>query len=78
MAWLQASSHELYWTVGDGGPQNDPDNKAQDRTAYHGSMVRISVPSTTGGTGYDIPLGNAFDGTGGKFASSSSRSNGNE
>ncbi|CAN0529867.1 unnamed protein product, partial [Ectocarpus sp. 8 AP-2014] len=58
----------IYWTVGDGGPQNDPDNKAQDMTNLHGSIVRISVPSTAMGTGYEIPVGNPFDGANGEKA----------
>lgn len=55
---IQEAYHELYWSVGDGGPQNDPDNRAQDLTTLHGSIVRISVPSAVAGTGYDIPVGN--------------------
>lgn len=63
--------HDLYWTVGDGGPQNDPDNRAQDHSEYHGSIIRIAVPSYVPDafdedTGYEIPAGNAFDGSDGK------------
>ncbi|CAN0083513.1 unnamed protein product [Ectocarpus sp. 6 AP-2014] len=62
----EGAYHVIYWTVGDGGPQNDPDNKAQDMTNLHGSIVRISVPSTAMGTGYEIPVGNPFDGANGE------------
>ena len=63
----QAAQHELYWSVGDGGPQNDPFGNAQDKTLLHGSIIRILVPSAVGGTGYEIPTGNAFDGANGEW-----------
>lgn len=63
---MQEAYHDLYWSVGDGGPQNDPEDRAQDLSKYHGSIVRISVPSALSGSGYDIPAGNPFDGAGGK------------
>ena len=53
---LQADEHDLYWTNGDGGPQEDPLNTGQDTTNLLGSMIRITVPSD--GTGYTIPSGN--------------------
>lgn len=53
---MQATYHDLYWSVGDSGEQLDPDNNSQDTTNHLGTMVRISVPSD--GTGYEIPTGN--------------------
>ena len=64
---LQAANHELYWSVGDGGPQNDPFGNAQDKTLLHGSIIRILVPSAVAATGYTIPAGNAFDGLNGEW-----------
>ncbi|CAM9680684.1 unnamed protein product [Pylaiella littoralis] len=52
-----ASSHDVYWTTGDGGPQTDYTNQAQDNTNMLGSMMRITVPSGAG-TGYTSPSGN--------------------
>lgn len=49
--------------MGDGGPQNDPFNRAQDADEYHGSMMRITV-SDTAGSGYTIPSSNPFSGGG--------------
>lgn len=66
MGDAQAAYHDLYWSVGDGGPQNDPFDNAQDLTVLHGSIVRISVPSSATGSNYTIPAGNAFDGTNGE------------
>lgn len=63
----QAAYHDLYWTIGDGGPQNDPYDNGQDPGQFHGSLVRISVPSTAGIVGYEIPTGNAFDGSAGGY-----------
>lgn len=62
---LQPEYDELYWTVGDGGPQNDPYNMAQDPANFHGKVIRILVPSRAYGTGYKIPSGNAFAGANG-------------
>lgn len=64
---LQEPYHDLYWSVGDGGPQNDPGDKAQNLGEFHGSMVRISVSSTLADSGYEIPASNPFDGSGGKM-----------
>lgn len=52
----QAGAHDLYWSVGDSGPQEDPDNHGQNPKDLHGTIVRIQVP--TKGAGYDIPAGN--------------------
>ena len=38
----------LYIAVGDGGPQGDPDNYAQDRNSLRGKLLRIDVTNTTG------------------------------
>ncbi|CAM9245846.1 unnamed protein product [Sphacelaria rigidula] len=51
-----AGSHDLYWSIGDGGPQEDPMNHAQRTDTLFGSVIRISVPSD--GSGYDVPSGN--------------------
>eukprot|EP00903_Cladosiphon_okamuranus_P010393 g9831.t1 len=51
-----AASHDLYWSTGDGGPQEDPLNTGQDTSNMLASIIRISVPSD--GTGYTIPSGN--------------------
>ncbi|CAM9805758.1 unnamed protein product, partial [Sphacelaria rigidula] len=50
------SAHDIYWSAGDSGPQTDLDNRSQDPTNLHGTMVRITVP--TAGNGYTIPSGN--------------------
>ncbi|CAM9681651.1 unnamed protein product, partial [Sphacelaria rigidula] len=55
-----ATFHDLYWSIGDGGPQNDLSDRGQDVDEYHGSIVRISVPSTAGASGYEIPIDNPF------------------
>ena len=59
---IQGSSHDLYWSVGDGGPQNDPFGRAQDANEFHGSMMRISVSADA--DGYAIPSDNPFAGGG--------------
>eukprot|EP00903_Cladosiphon_okamuranus_P020570 g18881.t1 len=51
-----AASHDLYWSTGDGGPQEDPLNTGQDTTNLLGSIIRVSVPPD--GRGYSIPSGN--------------------
>ena len=53
---LQANYHDLYWAVGDAGPQEDPNDHGQRTDILFGSMVRISVPSD--GTGYQVPSNN--------------------
>lgn len=37
--------HDLYWAVGDGGPQEDTLGRGNDDTNILGSIVRISVSS---------------------------------
>lgn len=53
---MQAAFHDLYWSLGDAGPQEDPFNHALRLDTLFGSIIRISVPSD--GTGYEIPSGN--------------------
>ena len=65
----------LYVGLGDGGPQGDPENHAQDLTDFNGKILRIDVDGggsaadcgTTHGAGnYTIPTTNPFhDGVGG-------------
>ena len=52
----QADYHDLYWALGDAGPQRDPNNHGQRTDILFGSIVRISVPSD--GTGYSVPEDN--------------------
>jgi glucose/arabinose dehydrogenase len=49
----------LYISVGDGGPQEDPNGNAQDPTDLLGKMLRIDPKP---GGGYTIPAGNPFVG----------------
>lgn len=56
----QAMNHELFWSIGDGGPQNDPYDRSQDVYEYHGSIIRISVYTSPDYTGYCIPSDNPF------------------
>ncbi len=50
----------LYYSVGDGGGSNDPDNSGQDLTTLLGAMLRLDVD---GGTPYAIPSDNPFAGS---------------
>lgn len=50
--------HMLYVTVGDGGPQKDPENRGQRLDTLHGKVLRIDV---SGETGYSIPKDNPFN-----------------
>lgn len=54
----QNAFNDLYWSSGDGGPQTDPYDHAQDETLLIGSVLRISVSSTEENVGYEIPPGN--------------------
>ncbi|CAN0432934.1 unnamed protein product [Ascophyllum nodosum] len=51
-----ADYHDLYWAVGDAGPQEDPFGHGQSTDILFGSIVRVSVPSD--GTGYEVPSDN--------------------
>ncbi len=55
---VQNNYNDLYWTTGDGGPPEDPNNHAQDLNNLLGAMIRISVPSFDTTTKYLIPSGN--------------------
>ncbi|CAM9489330.1 unnamed protein product, partial [Hapterophycus canaliculatus] len=58
------SSHDLYWSIGDAGPQYDTTNNGQSPDTLHASIVRISVTSEIG-SGYSIPSSNPFADGGG-------------
>jgi glucose/arabinose dehydrogenase len=54
-----AAANNLYIPTGDGGGGNDPNNYAQNTSAFQGKLLRVNVGSgitTTGG--YTIPAGN--------------------
>ena len=64
----------LYIAVGDGGPQGDPDNYAQNRNSLRGKLLRIDATNTTGSSpqcdasgqqNYRIPPDNPYVGTDG-------------
>lgn len=57
----QGTAHDLYWSNGDSGPQEDTDEHGQNLDDIHATIVRITVPTT--GTGYTIPSGNVEGGT---------------
>lgn len=50
----------LYVGFGDGGPQRDPPGYAQDKSIFHGSILRIDVDSPDQGLPYAIPKDNPF------------------
>ena len=52
----------LYIGFGDGGSGGDPENRAQDRSNLHGSILRIDVHPANDSIPYDIPLDNPFVG----------------
>lgn len=52
----------LYIGMGDGGPQEDPEGKAQDLGRFEGSLLRIDVDRQEGGRSYAIPADNPFAG----------------
>jgi glucose/arabinose dehydrogenase len=51
----------LYISVGDGGPQGDPDNNGQNTGTLLGKLLRINPSGTTAGQ-YSIPADNPFAG----------------
>lgn len=58
-----SGSHELYWSMGDSGPQLDTFDNGQNPDTLHGSIIRIEVTSEMG-SGYSIPSSNPFSGGG--------------
>ncbi len=50
----------LYIGMGDGGPQEDPEGKAQDLGRFEGSLLRIDVDRREGDRPYGIPADNPF------------------
>lgn len=48
----------LYFSVGDGGSQDDPDGRAQDLGDLHGKILRIDVDRVRGA--YGVPSDNPF------------------
>ena len=52
----------LYMSIGDGGPQGDPKNVAQDLSNLLGTIIRIDVDQTQGNLAYAIPSDNPFTG----------------
>ena len=54
--------NNLYITIGDGGPQGDPLDAAQNKFTLRGKVLRINVDS---GTPYGIPADNPFAAGGG-------------
>ncbi len=51
----------MYIASGDGGPGNDPNDRALNRTELLGKMLRIS-PNTGAGGGYTVPNSNPYFG----------------
>lgn len=57
------ASNELYWAMGDGGPQEDTTNNGQNTNTLHGSIMRISVDSQMDSS-YSVPGSNPYSGGG--------------
>jgi glucose/arabinose dehydrogenase len=53
----------LYISTGDGSPQGDPDNRAQDINQLVGKILRIDVNTTNGPMPYSSPSTNPFFGS---------------
>ncbi len=60
------TSHDLYWSMGDSGPQLDTTQMAQNPNELHGSIIRIALNSNMG-TDYTIPNGNPYKSGGTSF-----------
>lgn len=55
----------LYVSIGDGGEQGDPNNRAENLGQYQGKILRIDVDARDPGLQYAIPPSNPFVGTAG-------------
>jgi glucose/arabinose dehydrogenase len=53
----------FYIAVGDGGPNRDPDNRAQNLDDLHGKILRIDVDHANGSQSYSSPVDNPFFGS---------------
>lgn len=53
----------LYFAIGDGGPEGDPNNNAQNGQLLLGKMLRINVDNFTTAPYYTIPSTNPFIGS---------------
>ena len=56
----------LYFGLGDGGSQNDPDQRAGNLTDLHGKLLRIDPSNPSGSKPYSIPADNPFANGGGR------------
>ena len=56
----------LYFGLGDGGSQNDPDQRAANLQDLHGKILRIDPSRPSGGAPYSIPTDNPFARNGGR------------
>ncbi|MFZ1081087.1 MAG: PQQ-dependent sugar dehydrogenase [Candidatus Kryptoniota bacterium] len=50
----------LYIGFGDGGSEDDPENRGQDRTTLLGKILRINIDSSEAGLNYAIPATNPY------------------
>ena len=50
----------LYYSMGDGGGSDDPNNNGQDPNVLLGKILRIDVNATQGSDTYAIPADNPF------------------
>ena len=55
----------LFLSLGDSGPQNDPDGNGQNLGILPGKILRINVDDSKGELAYDIPRDNPFVGVAG-------------
>lgn len=60
------SQHELFWSMGDSGPQLDIYDNGQNPNTLHGSIIRIVVTSEMN-SAYMVPAGNPYSGGGRSF-----------
>ena len=56
----------LYIGMGDGGSANDPGNRAQNLSSWHGKILRIDINGTTSTRAYRIPSTNPYVGRAGR------------